>query len=387
MVQAVEAGQISSFGSICGDVHGLFRFRGARHAVEDGLDDNAASVSPLFREWNVRIKEYNEKKNDPDFGKPLYYDLITTLPSRETDLDDIEVTEHGQEQGIEMRVHASRCIHVSQGLLEDDLIGPAKLFSAYNTLLDIEKILGSCAEMFWLNGRGAIVLEAKAEAQDPPEEEKEKMKEQAKDYTNSLARVLAMKGVEVKLLQHRLDSPDKHITTLIDVLSSTYGIPKRILIGSERGDLASEQDEKDWSKNLHSEIEMYDEPIILMPFIDALMKYGALTNEPNYQMVWPSIHAESANDKSLNAYHQAQALETYVKEPVAEQVVPRRQFVEDIMLMEYREDEINETPLLEIKEEEEIALIEAQEKAKPPPMAGPKAMSGQVLVNPMLSRI
>ena len=314
-----------------------------------------------YAEWDARIESYNEDKNDPNYGMPEYYQLKTRFPSQEQSLKGLEVNDQKYD---EIQVHASRCLHISQGLLQDDVLGPPKLFSSYNDLLNIGKVLGSASEMFWLNGRGPIVLEAEKDAAEPSEEAKKAMKEKMEKFSDTLDRFVALKGVTAKVLDHRMFSPAEHLASLIDVIAACHAIPKRILIGSERGDLASEQDEKDWTKAQENEIAIYADPLIVTPFIEKVMRYNALTTK-DYQTSWPAKGSVSSKDRAINAFHQAQAIAHYVRDPLAAIVVPPRQFVEDILDIEYREKEIMDSRLMEAKEESEIRIIEAEEEAPP----------------------
>ena len=229
-------------------------------------------------------------------------------------------------------------LHVAEGMLENDVFGIPRLQPVLNRLDDLEKVVGGGSEIFWLNGRGGLNLNADKDMdiRDP-----EKLQEHAEDYAHQLTRILKTRGVDVRTLELSIADPDKHVSVLLDLIAGTTGIPKRILIGSERGELASSQDENNWTNRVKERRDNFCEPLMLRPFIDRLIALGALPQVEDYQIIWPNVVTLSALSRADIAQKVSQSIATYVNS-VGDTLIPAQQFVEEVLDMEYRVDEVME---------------------------------------------
>lgn len=283
-----------------------------------------------FNEENAVIQSYEEDTSNERYGLPLMYKLQTGGYSA-----DKSTTMPNQT----LNVHHSRVLHVAEGLLENDVFGIPRLQPVLNRLDDLEKVVGGSAEIFWINGRGGLNLNAD---KDTDIINPEKLQEHAEEYTHQLTRILKTKGMDVRTLELSIHDPDKHVSVILDLIAGATGIPKRILIGSERGELASSQDESNWLARVKERRDNYCEPLILRPFIDWLIKLGALPEVEEYEVIWPDLVSLGEKDKAEIALKIAQAMSTYVNSQGGDLIVPVKQFVEEVLNMEYREDDIEE---------------------------------------------
>jgi hypothetical protein len=97
---------------------------------------------------------------------------------------------------------------------------------------------------------------------------------------------------------------------ILNDISGGAGIPKRQLIGSERGELASSQDESNFLGTVAGRQEHDAEPGILRPVLDRLIATGVLP-EPeggSYTVEWPSLFELTEEEQSQVALNLAQAL-------------------------------------------------------------------------------
>ena len=306
-----------------------------------------------FSEDSAKINTYVTNEKDPRYGMPETYTLT---------LGGIDATDTSSKAAVpqkSMTVHHSRLIHIAGGLLENDIFGTPQLESIYNLLDDLLKVVGGASEIFWLNGRGGLHLNAPSDTQIA---DKEKLAAEAENYIHQISRVLKTKGLEVNTLQMDVKSPKDHFTMLIDLISGTTGIPKRILLGSERGELASTQDQGNWLTRVEEEKDMFCEPQILRPVIDKFIEIGVLPESEEYQVVWPDLQSASEAEKADIAVKRSQAISTYANSVGADMLITPQQFVEDIMDMEYREDDIDDM----IEEEvDDIAEDESSPESNP----------------------
>ena len=130
----------------------------------------------------------------------------------------------------------------------------------------------------------------------------------------------------------QISDPSNHVSILLDLIAGTTGIPKRILIGSERGELASTQDETAWNSRVDERRRNYAEPMILRPFIDRLIDLSVLP-EPKggYVIDWPSIFAPSEETQAKIAETKAKALNAYMLAPGADMILPPAMFLKLIL--------------------------------------------------------
>ncbi len=298
----------------------------------NGIDDILYLIP--YSESNAEIQEYEEDVQNERYGLPKFYTLRSggytngkgnAAPSKS------------------LHVHHSRVLHVSEDLLENEVFGTPRLQSVINRLDDLEKVVGGSAEIFWINGRGGLNLNAD---KDTVFENPEKLEEHAENYIHQLTRILKTKGIDVRTLELGIHDPDKHVSVILDLIAGATGIPKRILVGSERGELASTQDEGNWMSRVEERRDTFCEPMMLRPFIDRMMEHGALPTVKEYEIIWPKLVAASEDSKATVALKKSQAINTYVNGLGADMIIPPKQFVEDILGEEYREDDL--TSLAEI---------------------------------------
>ena len=63
---------------------------------------------------------------------------------------------------------------------------------------------------------------------------------------------------------------------ILTQIAGSKAIPKRILTGSEMGELASSQDRDNWKDQINGRQTGYAGPYIVRPLVDRLIKYGYL---------------------------------------------------------------------------------------------------------------
>ncbi len=86
--------------------------------------------------------------------------------------------------------------------------------------------------------------------------------------------------------------PKANFEVIMSLLSGTTGIPRRILLGSEAGQLASEQDRANWAERVEERRVLSINPGILDPSIELLQRVGLLP-EGDVEWVWPSAFIQN----------------------------------------------------------------------------------------------
>ncbi|MDH5505754.1 MAG: DUF1073 domain-containing protein [Anaerolineae bacterium] len=224
-----------------------------------------------------------------------------------------------EENGTPAEVHHSRVLHVAEDLLDNEIYGRPRLLRVLNRLEDLQKIVGGGAEATWKVMRKGLVLSAKDGYQMPEEgtAELKAMLGEIEEYDHGLRRILRLAGVDAKEMGADVVDPTGLFEIIIALIAAAAKIPKRILIGSERGELASSQDEANWAGEIASRQTRFAEPVILRPFIDFCIGNKILPKPSahRYTVEWPSIFELSDLEKAQVAEKQAIAAEKYAAIP------------------------------------------------------------------------
>lgn len=199
----------------------------------------------------------------------------------------------------EKKVHWSRVIHLAQNRLDNDLAGAPVLEKVWNYLDDLDKVAGGGAEAFWANAKPGIQFDLDKDVRLPPAQQggpktakdvEDKMSKELEEFQHGLRRFIRTRGVQAKVLNAQLldySGPGLFTMTLI---SATTGIPARILMGSERGELASTQDRNNWYERVQSRRTKYADPYIIRPFVDRLIEFKAFPKPKEFFVRWPNVH-------------------------------------------------------------------------------------------------
>jgi len=92
--------------------------------------------------------------------------------------------------------------------------------------------------------------------------------------------------------------PTAQIAVQIEAICIKLGIPIRIFKGSERGELASSQDDAAWNDRLRLRQMYYITPRIVIPFIDRLIMLGVLSEPVGYSVTWDDLESTTKADKA-----------------------------------------------------------------------------------------
>ena len=267
-----------------------------------------------FGEEAAQITTYESDPRNPRYGMPLIY--------------TIQVADVSSGSSKIVRVHYSRVIHIVDDNLESEIYGTPRLEAVFNRLFDLEKLVGGDAEMFWRGARpgfhGKLDKDFTMTA-----ESKEGLKDQFEEYDHNLLRFLITEGVDLNSLAQQIADPTGHVDAQIQMISAVTGIPKRVLTGSERGQLASDQDAREWKTFVQSRREDHAEPHILRPFVDRIIELGILPSPVEYYKVdWLDLFSISEKDRVEIGKSRASAIREYTTNPMAEALIPADLFLD-----------------------------------------------------------
>ena len=262
-------------------------------------------------EGTSKIVAWEEDSSNERFGQPKFYELEIAQP-----------TEHGNVSLLtNIKVHHSRILHIASGSLTSNVYGRSRLKSIINRLEDLEKLLGGSAEMYWRGARPGYHAKPEANYKMTTETE-EALDEELDKYEHDLRRIIYAQGVDLKALDMQIADPKGHVEVQHEAIAAETGIPKRILVGSERGELSSSQDKDQWLGLIVDRRENYAEPEIFEPFLDKCMAHGILTMHDMFTIIWSDLFAQSEKEKVDIGKVRADSLESYLKSPIAVELFP-----------------------------------------------------------------
>lgn len=260
---------------------------------------NLLYVKPFGQE-NAVIHLFDNNPSSERFGLPEIYQITITNPATRA--------------SSVLYVHHSRVLHITRELLENEVEGVPTLKRIYNRLMDLEKLVGGSAEMFWRGARPGMQSKVDQDYSLGPEE-RQKLEEQLDEYDHDLRRFFVAKGVNIESLQQQVADPSNHFDIQLQVISSETGIPKRILSGSERGEMASTQDRTAWLEMIQDRREEFAEPAIIRKFVDKLIMYKVMPkpNGGDYVVDWKDLFAPSEKEQAEVGGIRADALKAYAQ--------------------------------------------------------------------------
>jgi hypothetical protein len=262
-----------------------------------------------YLEGAVRIVTLEQDTSSPRYGKPLLYEIQTGLAPLSENMHPAATQSRRT-----IQVHWSRVLHVAENTLESQLWGHSRMEAVLNALYDLVKVGGGAAECFWLTANRGMQLDVDKEVEFD-EEDAEALSAEAEEYQHGLRRFIRTRGVKITPLGNETASPSDTFEVLLARVSAATGMPKRMIIGSEAGQLASQQDRAEWSVRLAERIANFAEPGMLRPFIYQLQSMGIIPEfEPHELTIeWPEAFKLNPLERAQTAAQMARSLANVAK--------------------------------------------------------------------------
>lgn len=321
-----------------------------------GLDDGRGLDEPVekrqgmelryiraFDEGCAKISSYEQDETSERFGLPKTYELTIRMPTG------------GMSDGTQksLEVHHDRIIHFYDGISSNKVLGQPRCQSVHNRLYDLHKLYGGSAEMYWQGAFFGLGFEMDPDivlTLDKADRTAlvKSMGKQMEKYRGGLQRHLMLQGQKVNSLSPQVVSPAQHIDKHLEAICVKIQVPKRVFLGSERGELASGQDADAWTKRVGKRQNRTLTPRVIAPLIDRLVTFGVLPEptEDGYSVVWPDLTEQNKSERAEVASKTTDALAKYVAGDV-EAILPPMQYL---------------TMILGLTREEAAAVLEEAEE-------------------------
>lgn len=299
-------------------------FTGQERTIEEEIIDQLASPSlnpipggskgrvkrkltslRVFPEHLAKVIAVETDQASPRYMYPVMYQITISDPR-------VESAAIGANTAT-LNVHWTRVLHVADGLKTHDVYAPPRCRAVLNNLISLQKIYGADGEMFWLAGIPLWSFETQTSLGGDVDVNDEQFRDAMEKLWNGLQRYIRTSGLNAKAMTTQVADPTNHINIHIEAICIKLNIPKRIFSGSERGELASSQDEGSWKDKVKKRQDTHATPHIIVAFINMLINMGVLTppGEDGFHVRWPDVTATSAGEKATILLQRAQAIAAF----------------------------------------------------------------------------
>lgn len=221
-----------------------------------------------FDESMVQIIRYEWNINNPRFGMPIMYSVTFNDPRAQFSGVGLPMTT--------MYVHWTRVIHLADNLGSSEVFGTPRMQPVLNHCLDLRKIYAADGESYWRNAFMKLSFETHPTMGGDVVIDEQKFQDTMENAMNGGQQWWWTSGLTAKSIAPMVSDPTPHIAAHIEAICIQLGIPVRVFKGSERGELASSQDDASWNDRLRHRQDNYISPRILVPLVDRLIMVGVL---------------------------------------------------------------------------------------------------------------
>lgn len=322
-----------------------------------GLDDGQELSQPVqyqegrkllflrcFPEKFCPIAQFETDVRNRRYGRPVTYNLSFADPTLSMGLGAPADTKV---------VHYTRVIHVADNLGSSEIIGVPRMQPVFNRLMDLSKLYGGSAEMYWRGAFPGLAIETHPQLGGDVTIDTDALKSGMENYMNGLQRYLALMGMTAKSLAPQVVDPNVQIQVQLEAICILLGIPMRVFLGSERGELASSQDSRTWNDRKRDRQRMYLTPRIIIPFINRLIALGILPVPTGYSIKWPDLEKLDPVQESTVLLNRTQAMSAYAAGGVDTLMEPQNYFTREMGFSDEEASEILEATSEHVMEKEE----------------------------------
>lgn len=279
---------------------GIGQFGIALLGIDDGRDlAEPADMKPgarakrqllyisTFPQHMVGVGRWVTDRADPRFGMPEVYSitLADAVTSQEVNAD----------------VHWTRAIHVVDNPTTSRTLGMPRMQQVLNRILDLRKLYGASAEGFWQGSFPGLAFKTNPNSPQSTKVDVDGLSRMMSDYMMGMRRWIATRNLDLQTISPSVSDPGSHIGQQIDAICIKLGIPKRIFLGSERGELASSQDDDAWNDRLKQHQATHNTRRVVRPIVNRLIALGVLPEPRQVRVVWPDLTSMSEEQRATVA--------------------------------------------------------------------------------------
>lgn len=280
-----------------------------------------------FDESLVKVVQRDNDRTSVRYNQPIMYEIT---------VNDPELNQQGL--GVDtgtVRVHWTRIHHQADNLGSSDTDGMPRMQQCFNNLADLFKLYGGSAEMYWQGAFPGLSLESNPQMGPDiqlTDQDKAEMRTTMENVRNGLQRYWLMLGMQTKTISPTVVDPTAQIQAQIEAICILLGCPMRIFMGSERGELASSQDDSTWNDRVGARQKKHLSPKMIGPFINRLIQLGVLPipESGRFYIEWPDLTQMNEEQKANLALIRTQAMQAYVSGGIEALMQPLDYFTREL---------------------------------------------------------
>lgn len=308
-----------------------------------------------FPEHLASIDAVVEDGRDRRAGWPEYYSITFHDWSESSGLSSI-----AESSRLSTRVHWTRVIHLADRwhtATSSPVYAIPRCKPVLHPILDIQKVRGGSAEMYWLAAFMGLHFGTHPQLGADVDVDVEGLKDMYEEWRNGLQRAIYTNGMFVDNLSPQSVDPKPFIEVHVDAIAIKTRTPKRILAGSERGELASGDDKKKWNNRLDSRNRLHVDPNLNQALPNRLVNLGVLPRpEQGLKVFRPDLSVLSEDERAKVLLTKTQAYAAYVQSGM-NQMVPEFDYMTSF-------DDMDEDAAQVIIDRAGEAQLEAEEEAQ-----------------------
>lgn len=311
-----------------------------------------------FSEYQVTVQEWEGNFSSPRYGQPVMYSIQFNMGTSSFSGSSAPTTTKD--------VHWTRVIHIADShhtAPETDQIAIPRMKPVLNNILGLRKLYLGSPEMYWKGAFPGMAVNFQQGVDPTTPVDTNELKDQLERLFNGLDRYVLFRGLQPQMLSPTVVDPSSQIEVQLDGICIKITVPKRIFVGSERGEMSSAQDSVSWyNRRVPERQKNYLTPRIITPFFDRCIFTGVLPEPSEWYCWWPDITAQSELEKAQLLSARTQSMAAYSQSMIPTTLMPEKDYL--TKEMGYTDDEAQ--ALLDnvttAKEEQQTEMMLQQEE-------------------------
>lgn len=259
----------------------------------------ARRLVKIIPAWEGQLKPSQwgtDETNSETYGMPTMYQF------REGDVRN-DSSSAANFVGRNLMIHPDRVI-----ILGDIINGIPLLRAPYNDFVNLEKISGGSGESFLKNAARQLNInfDAQANLTDiatahgvKPEELRRIFDQVTEGLNQGVDQTVITQAATVSPLVAQVPDPQQHFNVSLMSAAAALMIPVMIWVGSQTGERASSEDQKDWNKSMQGRrIQVLSSDIETV--VDHLIRIGMIKPVSEFFVYWSDLSEATLAEKLAN---------------------------------------------------------------------------------------